>query len=611
MCGIHFILDKQSRLDFQPIEAMVAATPYRGPDKSEIKKFNIGKSQYFLGANKLSITDTSAFSNQPFFKNEYDSVLIFNGEIYNYHDLKNKQLEKGISFQSASDTEILYNHLESHREQGLKEINGMFSIVFLDISNGHFFIARDRWGMKPLFIFENDNYLICSSETKGILASGLVLKEINEIAVRQYLKYRYARRPNTFFKGISEFEPNTCRCYSDEGMVKEELIFSKVNSDTDKDFNPDGVGETVNLLLNEAILNHLASIGSTGLFLSGGVDSTLLLAKMDELGIRQVPAFSFVSSDEDRRYGTSDYTFARKAARQFQASHFEVTANKGILKNLDEYIARMDQPVGDSGALITYLLAREASNNLRVVLSGAGADELFAGYNRHRAFYYFLKHYQWIRYIKSAGKVSGNVLQFLGKPQGARLQKFFTSIDKDPATTWDNMTSFSEFCNLESKLLWQASGEAMMQALTDDQNNYLVNDVLAITDRMSMQASVEVRLPYLDLHLSEYIQTIPSEFLIRNGQKHILKNLLSSKGGKIYTQRPKEGLGLPFGAWINKENEGLWEFINVKDHLVSKFVDPQRILKMIREHQERKADHTLALWSVLVLARWLEFNFGK
>jgi len=173
------------------------------------------------------------------------------------------------------------------------------------------------------------------------------------------------------------------------------------------------------------------------------------------------------------------------------------------------------------------------------------------------------------------------------------------------------MTSLSEFKELKTEILWQDSDDPMYEALMDDQNNYLVNDVLAITDRMSMQASIEVRMPYLDLPLSEYIQTIPSELLIKNGQKHILKNLLRLKGGKIYTQRSKEGLGLPFGAWIHKENEGLWEFINEKEHLVFKFVTPQTITKMIREHKEHKADHTLALWSVLVLARWLEYNFWE
>lgn len=606
MCGIHFILDKKSRLDMKPIHSMVSSTEYRGPDDNGISKFDLYGSQYFLGANKLNITDHTSNSTQPFIKESGNSALIFNGEIYNYPDLKNAQLNKGLSFQSSSDTEVLYHHLQDRNVTQLKDLQGMYSIISMDTSTGALLVARDQWGMKPLFKYEDNDYLIFSSEISGILASGLVKKILNKEAVNQYLKYRYVRRPGTFFENINEVEPNTWMLFDLNGDTQLGPIH-ELDQNAVYEFGDLSPQETLDHLLTESVLSHQSPTGSTGLFLSGGVDSTLLLAKQYELGIRQIPTFSFISSKEDQNYGTSDYKYARMAAKQYQAQHHEIKTDRSVLENIDDFVKTLDQPIADSGALMTYLLSKKASLSTKVVLSGAGADEIFGGYNRHKAFSHYLKNRSWLTLMKSAGKFSGQLISTFNRPKGRLIRKYFDSISASPTTTWDKMISLEEF---ETSFNSSYSVEDFRQALDDDRHHYLVNDVLAISDRMSMRASLEMRMPYLDDRLIKYVLGLPAQSLISEGPKHMLRKLLSQKGGKVYTQREKEGFGLPFAGWIDKQKYGLWEFLEDKNHIVFNFVDATTVEKLLKEHTRRGSDHTLALWSIQILSRWLKSNFN-
>jgi asparagine synthase (glutamine-hydrolysing) len=588
MCGIHFILDKNSQLDMSPIQSMISSAHHRGPDDSGVKMFDLNGSKYFLGANKLNITDHTSNSSQPFIKEPGTSALIFNGEIYNYPDLKNDQLSRKISFQSSSDTEVLYHHLQQGDVTHLQDLQGMYSIICLDISTGTLLVARDQWGMKPLFKYEDDNYLIFSSEINGILASGLVRKILNKEAVSQYLKYRYVRRPETFFKGIDEVEPNTWMLFD----LKGEALHGRIHEsdpNTVDEFEGMAPLEIIDQLLTESILSHQSPTGSTGLFLSGGVDSTLLLAKQHELGIRQIPTFSFISSKEDKNYGTNDYKYARMAAKQYQSQHHEIETDRGVLENLDDFVK-----------------TKEASLSTNVVLSGAGADEIFGGYNRHKAFSHYLKNQSWLIPLRSAGKISGRMISSYNRSKGRLIQKYFDSISQSPTTTWDKMISLEEF---EYSIKPNYSVKNFQQALDDDRHHYLINDVLAISDRMSMRASLEMRMPYLDDRLTKYVLSLPAESLISEGPKHLLRKLLSQKGGKVYTQREKEGFGLPFGGWIDKRKHGLWEFLEDKNHIVFNFVDASKVEKLIKEHTNIGSDHTLALWSIQILSRWLKSNF--
>jgi asparagine synthase (glutamine-hydrolysing) len=393
MCGINFILDKKGVLDGKPIHQMNHATQHRGPDHSGF--YNLlkdGKNLYFA-ASRLKIMDLSDNANQPFVSEDGNYILVFNGEIYNYHDIKNTLLHKGYTFKSSSDTEVLFHALIESGDRIIKKLNGMFALIFYDRNNDRLFFARDRAGMKPLFYYEDDLFLIASSEIKGILASGLVKKELDEQQIPHYLKFRVARKPSTFFKNIFELEEGRIICKTGHNTEIDDY-----DSYIQKDLTPihdAQLIEKVEETIYEAFLRHTIADVPLGLFLSGGVDSTLLLA-LAQRERKSLPTFSIIHEENTRSYGTMDGLYSRLAVKKFGNSldHHEIIASPDILNEVDDLIGQMDQPIGDSAALLTWFLSRYAKNMVKTVLSGTGADEFFAGYNRHHAFYHYLKHHK-------------------------------------------------------------------------------------------------------------------------------------------------------------------------------------------------------------------------
>ncbi len=618
MCGIHFILDKNKRLTEEPVQKMINSTVYRGPDDFGFQVFESPSCMYFLGANRLRITDVTKYANQPFTSGDGFRSLVYNGELYNYSVLKSQQLKDGKAFRSGSDTEVLFNVLAENQEKGLEKLNGMYSFVYLNKDTDNVLLARDSWGMKPLYYYEDSDFFIASSEIKAILASGLVNKVLNEKAVHDYLQYRYVCRPDTFFENIMEFETGSFIQIRNGKITKNEII-PQTEYDPDCElYRPDQCESEIVLqaekLLVKSLLYHLPANGSAGLFLSGGVDSTLMLALLNENGYSNFPAYSFVTSVKDRSFGTKDYKYATLAAKMYHAEHHQIETNASMLENIDDYICRIDQPVGDSGALMTYLLSQEVAKNHKIVLSGAGADEMFGGYNRHAAFRTYLKNYKFLSLIKEPGIFGANMFAAVSNERGRLIKKFFTNLDKDPSVTYNKFISFDQLTSRTDNSLWPSDGNENInyhlgKALEHDRTNYLVSDVLTISDRMTMLAGIEMRLPYLDRELSRYARSLPPKLLLANGKKWILKEMLQKRNGEIFCRRSKEGFGLPFGAWTDINHTGAWSFLESENSLVFKFIEKNRILELKSNHQKSKANYTLELWAVMVLAKWLDITF--
>ena len=619
MCGIHFILDKNKRLTEEPVQKMINATVYRGPDDFGFQVFETPSCIYFLGANRLRITDVTKYAHQPFTSGDGFSSLVYNGEIYDYSILKSQQLKDGKIFRSGSDTEVLFNLLAESQEKELEQLNGMYSFVYLNKNTDDVLLARDPWGMKPLFYYEDSDFFIASSEIKAILASGLVKKVLNEKAVHDYLQYRYVCRPDTFFENILELETGGFIQVRNGKVTKNQPLPQSANEPDSEMYQPgrrDGeIVQQAETLLVNSLLHHLPAQGSAGLFLSGGVDSTLMLALLRENGYSNFPAYSFVTSVKDRPFGTRDYKYAALAAKTYHAEHHQIETDASMLENIDDYISRIDQPVGDSGALMTYLLSQKVAKNHKIVLSGAGADELFGGYNRHAAFRMYLKNYKFLSLMKGPGMFGANIFAAVSNESGRLIQKFFVNLDKDPSVTYNKFLSFGQLSSRADTSLWPSDGPENInyhlgKALEHDRMNYLVSDVLTISDRMTMLAGIEMRLPYLDRELSRYACSLPPERLLANGKKWILKEMLQKRNGKIFCRRSKEGFGLPFGGWMDINHTGAWSFLESENSLVFKFIEKNRILELKSIHQKSKANYALELWAVMVLAKWLDFTFG-
>lgn len=637
MCGIHVIVDKNNRLNETVIERMLKAMHHRGPDTARYFRIQSPRQTVWIASNRLKISDLRDEANQPMQPADGRYTLAFNGALYNDRQLRAQKLSS-VNFQTTSDTETTLHLLIQGGHQALDELNGMFALAFYDQVTETLLLARDRWGMKPLYYVENSSFLIASSEIRGILASGLVSKEPDLEQVPHYLTFKFARRPATFYRNIQEMEPGS-------GLVSlpgEELKAIRYSAESPgATSGRGGFGLFADTILPEATLldtldeaisrtvgRYCQADVPAGLFLSGGVDSTLLLACAHEQKLT-LPVFTIGYPESDNRYTTQDQAFARRAVRQYGAELHEVKTDATLLERFPEWIATIDQPVADGAAWLTYLLAQEAKKHVTIVLSGAGADELFAGYNRHWAFGQYLNYHLFLRRFLSAGQntISANVQtpgSLLDKSYFGRLfRKGFAQLHASPEQTFTRFTAgatafpwLGKLALQESYSLQPTPAQNMFReshlraALEFDQSHYLASDVLAITDRMTMQHGIEVRLPYLDTSIAALAGGVPAEYLLKHGRKWLLKKILSRKNGKAYVQRRKEGFGMPMGHWLHAPAAtAVLVPLQKRTSLIYNVLDYSFVQSMLAAHRNRRADFTAELWALALLAAWFENEF--
>ena len=598
---------------------MNQALAHRGPDFNQYKTFAFGQHSLYLGHTRLKILDLSDRANQPFTTASERYYLIFNGEIYNFYELRNNLVDLGCQFNTSSDTEVLLQWLIHKGAEGLTDLHGMFAFVLIDLKESVLLCARDPAGMKPFFYFENDSYFIISSEIKGLLASGLIDRQLNGRQVRHYLNFRHARGPETFYQNVFELPPGHQLKWSGEKSIVRFHEYPMVNGLGQCD---EGITERIEGLLIDAVGNHLLADVPVGLFLSGGIDSTLLLAILKTHYTSECRTFSITHNKGEGSYGTQDGHFARLAARQFDTIHEELETDPSMLNNFQGFISKIDQPVGDSAGLLTFFLSELAERSVGVVLSGAGADEWFGGYNRHHAYYRYLKSYpgykKFIPVLKKIADVLPSGFNHPLRKNFRLLKKFARSIDQDPVVTFQNMVSF-QFTDQDGAFADWGKESAhtdrveyyLAQGLDYDRQNYLVNDILAINDRMTMQHGLEMRMPYLSHNLCQYLHKIPSVCLVGKGRKWILEELLKKYNGQKFVNRPKEGFGLPFGNWLkNGKANHLLGFLYNEKSTIFEFGNREVIINQLNDHNRGKADNTLFLWSAIILGNWLETHFG-
>ncbi len=589
MCGLNLILSTTPRPLQEPLAAMQRVSRFRGPDAAGVLTKKLANWQVAVGVNRLQVIDREAQSNQPMISACGNYVLAYNGEVYNYQDLRNRLLGKGYRFHTRSDTEVVLYWLQEFGEEGISALKGMFAFVFIDLQEKSILIARDRQGIKPLYWVRQNGLLLVSSSIKAIAASGLVGLHLNKAAVADYLAYRYVAGEQTFYRQVTAQPPGRITRISKTLQTTHRVMRVREPEATD-----------IKEVLLESLTLQFAADPAPGLLLSGGVDSTLLLAMLrQELGLRGVATYTLATGE--------DAGWAQRAAKQFEASHQAIAVTEEVLWRLHEYLQQTDQPIGDMGGFATWLVAAEAGKQGNVLLSGAGADELFGGYNRHRAFYYYLHH-------RSASLRARQVLGRLPLRLllSSRQQQFLAALNNDPQITYAGFLQTYAITNKQPATpLWPPTkypDENMARALVHDTRNYLVADVLAITDNATMQHSVEARVPYLYDDVVAAAAAIPVPARMAGHGKAPLKKLLAAYGGTPYTQRQKQGFGLPMAKWLRQKNTGwLWEFL-LHDSPLDEFIPKTRVYAFLKLHQQGKRDYSMQLWSILVLANWLHRN---
>ncbi|MBI1940844.1 MAG: asparagine synthase (glutamine-hydrolyzing) [Acidobacteria bacterium] len=632
MCGICGILN----LELEPaahrerIDRMSARLEHRGPDSHG--KFELP--HVALAIRRLSIIDLET-GDQPL-SNETGSVtLVFNGEIYNYRELREGLLERGHRFKTRSDGEVIAHLYEERGPDFVRELNGMFAIALWDESAKRLVLARDRAGEKPLFYWLRDRTLVFGSEIKALFEYPGISRELDLEAVNQYFFYGYFPAPRSVYAEVKKL-PAAHRMVVERGEARIEPYWRLQEHLCPPgrprliDWEKRALVEALRRRLREAAISRLVSDVPLGVFLSGGIDSSTLVATMSELTPGNVNTFSVAFPEKT----FNEASHARFVARHFSTRHHEVTADGTSLRDALDFLAgHLDEPLADPAMIPTYLLSRFARQHIKVALSGEGSDELFGGYPTYpgvRLAEYYLKLPRFVRrrLIEPLARllpVSPSAV-----PLGLFLRRFLAHAERDPAERhqiWMGMFSPRELDRLFSPQ-WKGPSppssvifaplapvmegarfdETLAEMLYLDFRLYLEDNLLVKIDRASMASSLELRTPFLDHRLVEFAASLPAALKVPRFQmKYVLKKAVEAWLPRQIVYRQKRGFSVPIAGWMRGSlrpllDETLGEEKLKRDGLF----DAAFVRRILTEHWSGRADHRKGLWALLCFQLWFD-----
>ena len=593
MCGINMVLHFPDHLAQDAIFKMMKATQHRGPDSSHWMSVEPGT---YVAGNRLKILDLSDRSNQPLVTADQHGVLVWNGALYNFQDLRNELLGLGVEFASQSDSEVLLYWLYTFGSKGLARLSGMFSLIFVNKRTNSVLIARDPSGQKPLFYHQDGNKWVFSSEFRGILASGLIGNRWN---ISQYLPYFYFRHTapsETFHSEIRQVLPGEVI----ELNIMADSVEKQLLNIPFKPIPLPDVGHFEELLV-DAVLKHFHADVPVGMVLSGGTDSALLYQVwFKETGI---PLHSYTAVFEEKYQNKfQDFKYAKRIAKKCHGKHQEVLVKPADFRKLwPEYVQTLDHPVGDTAGFLTWMIGRVATADVKVLIGGAGADELFGGYNRHKAFLFYLKHPKFAKLLKN---------YFGALPVFPRmLQKFIEGIGATDMETYMNFSALqtipeASFFDLEP--WFEPKNNPYKAALNWDRNVYLVHDILKVFDNATMVHGIEGRSPYLDLPLITLSMSLTEDQHTSLRPKQWIKEMLVQHGSVDIASRKKLGFGLPLGEWLRDDTKLRKEVFTMIKQFESEFGGdfPAEMRKLAQKPEIGIKQSFLQLWNIYLLASW-------
>lgn len=610
MCGIcGFIGEAVER---EPVlERMMRAIRHRGPDGSGV--FLDGKAA--LGFQRLSIIDLEQ-GMQPMRNETGSRVLVFNGEIYNYRELREDLVRRGHQFKTRSDSEVLLHGYEEYGADLLGKLRGMFSFAVWDEEREELFAARDFFGIKPFYYAMVGDVLVFASEIKGILEYPGYRREVNEEALEQYLSFQYSVLPETFFRGIFQLQPGhylTYHCGKRELKVtryfRPELLPARRGKQKEQI-------EKVRQVLGQSVERHLVSDVKVGSFLSGGVDSGLLAA-VSGCG----ETFTVGFRNEGKLY--DETAFAGKLAGSLGIeNHCKYISKKEFTEALPSVAYYLEEPFGDASAVALYFLSREASREVKTVLSGEGADELFGGYNIYLE-PEMLRYVQWL----PGGvrrKAAAIARRFPGHPKGkgylmrgalSLRQRYignayiFRRKEKERLLKHRTGAEPAQLLRRDYDRMGHLKDSDQMQGI--DLLYWLPGDILKKTDRMSMAHSLEVRVPFLDLDVYEVARRLPHRMKFHHGiTKYVLREAAAGILPKRASARRKLGFPIPIRNWLREED---W-YRQVREafagETASAYFHTEYLLKLLEEHRSGKEDHSRKIWTVYSFLLWHRIYFS-
>ncbi|MEP7169996.1 MAG: asparagine synthase (glutamine-hydrolyzing) [Bacteroidota bacterium] len=618
MCGIAGFAGKGNVEDGW---RMIKSISYRGPDFQDVYFDN----NICLAHARLTIIDLSANANQPFFTEDKSAAIIYNGEIYNYLELKKELSATGrYHFRTNSDTEVLlYLYLE-HKEKLFDKINGMFAFAIYDFRSNELLIARDRMGKKPLYYGVFNNTLIFGSELKAVLQHPLVSKEINLDALNEYLTFEYIPTPHTIFKKINKLEASHYLVFKN-GKVSSNEPYWKINFTENKISFPDALLK-FDSLLDYATSSRLMSDVPLGVFLSGGLDSSSIAYYAQKNSTQKINTFSI--GFEDASYDESDY--AQAVAKHLGTNHHEQKlTSQHSLELIPEIAEKLDEPFADPSIIPTYMLSKFTRSQVTVALGGDGSDELLAGYPTFLSNYFIGLYSAVPFFIKQLIRKGADILPVSDKNVSFdfKLKQFikgFESRKEYIHTLWLGSFSPSEKKQLfnseiRNQLIDKTGLNSIDGYLKDipGENTfnkvlyiyyrtYLLEDILVKVDRASMFTSLEVRAPFLDYKVVEFITSLPRNYKLKGMKgKYLLKTLMRDKLPQTIIDRPKKGFGIPLSYWLRNDLKPLCDELLSEKALSKHRLFNYTFVKELKEnHYSKKANNRKLLWNLMVFQMW-------
>ncbi|MGH7319872.1 MAG: asparagine synthase (glutamine-hydrolyzing) [Candidatus Rokuibacteriota bacterium] len=616
MCGIAGILRTDGgAADQALLRSMTDAIAHRGPDGDGF--FHDGPVGF--GHRRLAIIDLVT-GDQPIATDDGSIVLVFNGEIYNFRELRGELQARGAWFRTTSDTEVVLRAYETWGVDCLTRLRGMFAFAIWDRPRRRLFLARDRAGIKPLVYAWDGQRLLFASEIKALLQDPRLPRDLDWEALRDFLTLHYIPSPRTIFRAIRKLPPASYL------LLDLDRAEPEIRRYWDLRFAPDSRPSEADWLeglrwhLRDAVRSHLVSDVPIGAFLSGGMDSSTVVALMAQVSEGRVRTFSIGFDDSD----FDELRHAREVARRYDTQHFEYVVKPDALDSLSHLVWQFDEPFADSSALPTYYVSKITREHVTVALSGDGGDENFVGYTRYaraQRLHATLDTFPAVL-IRPLWRLAARLL-----PPGTRGQGYLETLGSRPVDRYFRLVAYQRSETLRRLLSTEArrhveplvaptefrrlaaEGRTPDYASTLqylDVRSYLPEDILTKVDRTSMAASLEARVPLLDHVLMEYVATMPTGLKFAGGAgKVILKRVMVSDLPPGILARGKMGFGLPLASWFRHElTDYLREILTGRRTRERGLVDPGAVSALLADHQSGRHDRSARIWALVCLEEW-------
>ncbi|MCG8613805.1 MAG: asparagine synthase (glutamine-hydrolyzing), partial [Pseudomonadales bacterium] len=605
MCGIHggYAFSGAANLSVEVLEAMGMVTQHRGPDDSGT--FLDGPAA--LGMRRLSIIDLEG-GHQPIFNEDQSIAVVCNGEIYNFRELREKLIAKGHKFSTHSDSEVTVHLYEEYGIDFLSHLNGMFALALWDRNRQRLIIARDRLGIKPLYYYRDDNVLLFSTEAKAIFETSHISPKLDKTACGLYVQLGYVPAPWSIYENVKKLPVASCMII-EQGQTR---IHEYWRPDyTQKEMSEAEWKRAVLEQLEQSVASQMVSDVPFGAFLSGGIDSSLVVGLMAKHSREPVRTYAIGFDTEGAGQLYNELPYAKQVSELFSTQHKEIIVKPDVVHLLPKLLWHMDEPIADTAFITTYLVSEFARQDVTMILSGVGGDELFGGYRRYQGEYYQRyynmipawlrkyvlspvanalpsdRHSKWLNY----SRLAKSFILTAELPLDKRYQSYINIVSdamRAELLKGGVETLPAPVIDLFAK---QGSLPALHSMFEVDRLTQLPDDLLMLTDKMTMATSLECRVPLLDHELVELACQMPSELKIKGGVlKYILKESLTELLPREILYRKKRGFGAPMGAWIKRELLPLMKGLLSVEQVESRGVfNGQVVQGLINDHLSNKS----------------------